>query len=86
MNNEKVNKEVEVDFMISTLMISLVEVMVSMEEEAVDRAATNSKFTPICLKIRTLRTSIYKPSSSSIEERKFGLFCTMTYLKKKVRI
>ena len=85
MNNEKVNKAVVEDFnKISTLMISL-EAVVSTEvevdkeviiTEVIHSAATSNNITKTYLKIQMLRNLICSLSSSSIEERKFGLFCT----------
>lgn len=96
MSKEKV--KVVADIKILTLIASLVE---DSEEVAVDReviiiileeeeeghlATTSNNITRTYLKIQMLRNLICKQCSNSIEERKFGLFCTMMYLKKKVKI
>ena len=96
MSKEKV--KVVADITILTLIASLVE---DSEEVAVDReviiiileeeeeghlATTSNNITRTYLKIQMLRNLICKQCSNSIEERKFGLFCTMMYLKKKVKI
>ena len=96
MNKDKVTKEEEW-IMISFLNNSLVEeeaeaseAEAAMEEEVVIleeiHLASSNKFTRISLKIQTYKNLTYKQCSSFTGERKFGLFCIMTYLKRKVRI
>ena len=94
MSKEKV--KVVADIKILTLIASLVEdseevavdreVIIILEEEEGHLATTSNNITRTYLKIQMLRNLICKQCSNSIEERKFGLFCTMMYLKKKVKI
>ena len=94
MSKEKV--KVVADITILTLIASLVEdseevavdreVIIILEEEEGHLATTSNNITRTYLKIQMLRNLICKQCSNSIEERKFGLFCTMMYLKKKVKI
>jgi hypothetical protein len=94
MNKEKVKVVVDT---ILTLIVSLVEdsdkvavdrevIIILVEAEEGHLAATSSNITRTYLKIQMLRNLICKQCSNSIEERKFGLFCTIMYLKKKVKI
>ena len=95
MSKEKV--KVVADITILTLIVSLVEdsdkvavekevIIIILEEEEGHLASTSNNITRTYLKIQMLRNLICKQCSNSIEERKFGLFCTIIYLKKKVKI